>query len=340
MTEDNYIAKFPSAEGDPWCRSITESSIFYKGGLKKENAIKSDYIKPSWYSTKDVAEAYNEDTGGIIAQYKTTKEILLLDIRSKAFHEVLTKIIGKLQNPTNKKIHDLLNDKLWRSSIQFDMTFPEQFNYLSTRYPNDTNFVTQHQSGITIKQSLQLLDGRIKNFKKSNFCVCDQYADVSFLPQRYSRDNGDKQLVLVLNYLFGKKYQGYIAGKWFTVLYGVVNCFHEEICIFNPSSCMQFVDEQGGGNNSLACNTKIKNDVINDKIYEYSDKEFNKLEEFPPLEDTLINDLINANKKGGSGLSLKNHTKVQLYEKAKALHIKNRSKMNKSQLFKAVRKAS
>ena len=124
------------------------------------------------------------------------------------------------------------------------------------------------------------------------------------------------------------------------MLYDDVTCFHEEICIFNPSSCIIKINNnnntnQIGGkpnnNNSPKCN--INNNNI--EIYEYNDQEFDEFNKLKPLEN--IEELIKEPMSGGSKY-LKTQTKTQLYETAKTLKIRNRSKMNKPQLCNAVRK--
>ena len=181
------------------------------------------------------------------------------------------------------------------------MIFKTQFNYLiKKRTDGCPLFATYYRNKSHKSQSLELLEDRIDKYKlpQSRTLVCDncdQYVNPdekiksNFLPQRYSTSDGDKQLVTVLNYLFGSKYQGYIAGKWFTVLYDDVDCFHEEICIFNPSESIKFVNilekiETGGTTNKhIKCEKPFK-------IYEYSDDEFKTFNEFKPLKN--INKLL------------------------------------------------
>ena len=232
MEEENYIEKFKSSDNEPWCRTINEGTIFYKGGLLKKNTENLQYTKPSWYSTKTIAEVYtnneNDKNDRITAKYKTTKSILLLDIRSESFHTLLNKIITKIiRNDSYEKNRSLLENYLWRSSIQFNMNFVEQFQYLiEKRSVDNPLFMTYYKKLEKIcaqkQQPFRLLQSRIDNYKipeKRKFVCddCDQYIEpgttTEFLPQRYSTSEGDKQLVKVLNYLFGYKYQGYIAGK-------------------------------------------------------------------------------------------------------------------------------
>lgn len=229
---------FHVSETEPWTRIIPKGTVFYKGGLSKTNVEEEwkKYSKPSWFSTHDVALKYMRDANSNIARFTCTKELVVLDLRSYAFHKMLKNVLVKLKSKwTNKPTPKVIDSINWKTTIQFDMPFKEQFKYAI----NNTSLfdhLLDHR-GIVRMDRFNEVFSQLDKARFEMDPECDGSAQVDehgnpFRPQRLSCFGNDEQLVEVLLFLFGTRYDGYVASDWFSVIHG--GCFEQEVCIFSP----------------------------------------------------------------------------------------------------------
>ena len=245
------FSKFPRSKEEPWIRIIPKGTQLYKGGITKQN---DDYNLPSWFSDKDIADKYTK-TGQQLVEFKTMRIMHLVDIQLYEFHNMLKMLLTKHLKKQKHSKHSVLLDSMWKSTIQFDMTIEEQYKIIKNG--THLNKYKPHTIGKIKKQYNDLINP-VNNGTK---CECPKgiKTQPDFFPLRYSEFTFDKQLVKVLLYLFGHVYDGYVAGDWLTVYPTDIGCFHQEICIFKPTECVQHTQiMQHGGTNKMCTLKNIK----------------------------------------------------------------------------------
>ena len=208
---------------------VEKNTVYYKG-CKKKLSI-DDWIKPMWVGDHITAQKY----GHIVYQFETNKKLNMINIYSGLFHSHLI---------------DQLNLKY------------THFDSISGIFNVDPHVkLILSAIGLPDSQSVINIHGTPKCRYTPPFSLNNIIDNVAYFhnKERNSIKSVDLQLANELYSIYGQHgFDGYIA-PFATPTRFECGWFNQECCLFNPSQCINIVQQSGG---SFLSNNNDKKEEI------------------------------------------------------------------------------